>query len=99
MIKFLTGLLGSSTGVSSKRFITLVSFLLIVIISIFDLFTIYTVNQFIFDGLMYLCSVGLGTIVAQNAFASRNKYLNNNNNHNNDYDNNYNNTNNFQQGI
>ena len=82
MITFLSKLLGSSTGVSSKRFITVVSFFLIVIISLFDLFTIYTVNQFIFNGLMYLCSIGLGTIVAQNAFTSKNKYFNKTDNHN-----------------
>ena len=74
---FINKLLRDNTGVSSKRFVTLVTFILICIIAVVDLFTPLTISQFIFNGLMYLCSIGLGTILAQDVL-TKNKYNKNN---------------------
>jgi hypothetical protein len=42
------------TGISSKRVVGVVGFLAILVIAAVDLFTQYSVSEFIFDGLMYI---------------------------------------------
>jgi hypothetical protein len=62
---FLSKLLGSGTGVSSKRFIGFVASVAMILIAIVDLFSDYTVSDYVFDGLMWLAIAGLGFIASE----------------------------------
>jgi hypothetical protein len=65
MKKFLNKLLGSNTGVSSKRFIGLTACAMIYIIAIVDLLTDKTVSDYVFEGLVYLAVGGIFGIAAE----------------------------------
>jgi len=69
MKSFLLKMLGSGTGISSKRFIGFMASLTMVFIAIVDLFTDKTVSEYVFDGLMWLAISGLG-FVASERFAN-----------------------------
>jgi hypothetical protein len=69
----LKGLLsdGTDNNLSSKRVVTVLSFLLCGIAFIANLFWGYTVNEYMFEGMIYLTMVGLG-FTASEKFAFRN---------------------------
>ena len=50
---------------SSKRFITLIAFTLLSIAFIVNIFFEIPLQEFIFDGMMYLVCVGLGVTCAE----------------------------------
>lgn len=54
-----------SGGVSSKRFMALIVSGVIVVIAFVDLFSNYTVSDYVFEGLVWLASIGWGTVVAE----------------------------------
>ena len=65
MKKFFSLLLSSNNSVSSKRFIGILSALVMFIVALVDLFTNNTVEEYIFDGLMWLTIAGLGFIASE----------------------------------
>ena len=62
---FLTDLLSDGSKVSSKRLITLLSFLLIIIGFVSNLFFDFTIEEFIFSSVMYIVIAGLGIVGAE----------------------------------
>lgn len=62
MKEFLTGVDGEF---SSKRLITLLSFILFMVTWAVDLFTDLALSENIVDSLVWLISVGMGTVVAE----------------------------------
>jgi hypothetical protein len=64
-MNFFRKLLGSNTGVSSKRFIGLTSCAVIYIIAFVDLFTDKTVTNYVYEGLVYLAIGGIFGIAAE----------------------------------
>lgn len=50
---------------SSKRIVTLSAFLMICLAFLVDLFSPYTLSEFIFDGLMWIVVAGLGFISSE----------------------------------
>ena len=75
MKKFLKSLLSSSGEISSKRSIGISASLTIIFASIVDLFSNYTITDYIFEGLVWLAIAGLG-FIASEKFA---KYITNKN--------------------
>lgn len=65
MWKFLSSLISSDGAVSSKRFIGIMSAIVMFVIALVDLFTNNTVKEYIFDGLMWLTIAGLGFIASE----------------------------------
>lgn len=65
MRKFFNSLFSSEGEVSSKRFIGILSALVMFFIAIVDLFTNQTVAEYIFDSLMWLTISGLGFIASE----------------------------------
>lgn len=63
---------GHDKSVSSKRVITALAFVLCGIAFMVDLFTIYKVNQALFDSMMYIVIAGLG-VTASEKFATKRK--------------------------
>jgi hypothetical protein len=64
-MNFLKKLLGSNTGISSKRLIGLSACVVIYIIAFVDLFTDKTVTNYVFEGLVYLAIGGVFGIAAE----------------------------------
>jgi hypothetical protein len=61
MKKFFKKMLSDIDGqTSSKRFITLAAFILLAIAFISNIFFTIPLEEFIFDGMMYLVAAGLG---------------------------------------
>lgn len=52
-------------SLSSRRIVTLAAFILCSIAFLANLFFSYSVDQFIFDGMMYIVIAGLGVIVTE----------------------------------
>jgi len=77
MRKFLKSLLTSSGEISSKRSIGVSAAITIMFASIVDLFSDYTITDYVFEGLVWLAVAGLG-FIASEKFAellnSRKKY-------------------------
>ena len=66
MKDFLAKLLSDVDGqTSSKRFITLIAFLLLSTAFVCNIFWEIPLQEFVFDGMMYLVCVGLGVTVAE----------------------------------
>jgi hypothetical protein len=72
MEKFLKGLLNSKSGVSSKRLITIVGFLLLSIGFLSNLFFDLTIEEHIYTSMQWIVEIGMGTIVAER-FAKGNR--------------------------
>ncbi len=74
MIKFLQSLLSSNGSVSSKRFIGILASFVMFTIALVDLFTNNTVEDYIFDGLMWIVIAGLGFVASEklNMFERKN---------------------------
>jgi len=64
--------------VSSKRFITLCSFLFMAIGFIADLFFNYTVNEFVYEYMAWIVLGGLGFTASEQFSSRRNKQQNQN---------------------
>lgn len=62
---FFYGLMGSGTGVSSKRFIGFMAAMTMIFVAVVDLFTDKTVSDYVFEGLMWLAIAGLGFIASE----------------------------------
>lgn len=56
---------GHNGTVSSRRVVTFLAFLLCAIAFISNLFCKYTVDSYMYEGMIYLAMVGLGTTVAE----------------------------------
>jgi hypothetical protein len=78
MGKFFMSLLLVENKVSSKRFITLCSFLFMAIGFIADLFFNYTVNEFIYEYMAWIVLGGLGFTASEQFSSRRNKQQNQN---------------------
>lgn len=65
MSKFVEFFKDIDDELSSKRLITFLSFLVMVITWIIDLFTNLSVTENVFDGFLWLTAFGLGTVVAE----------------------------------
>tara|TARA_Y100000385_G_C12630630_1_gene441095 strand:+ start:120 stop:383 length:264 start_codon:yes stop_codon:yes gene_type:complete len=70
---FLKELVSDGSKVSSKRLITLLSFLLIIVGFISNLFFDFTVEEFIFSSVMYIVIAGLGIVGSEKWAPSKNK--------------------------
>lgn len=70
----LKGLLsdGTDDNLSSKRVVTILAFLLCAIAFIANLFWNYNVDEYLFEGMIYLTMAGLG-FTASERFAYKNK--------------------------
>lgn len=70
----LKGLLsdGTDDNLSSKRVVTILAFLLCAIAFIANLFWNYNVDEYLFEGMIYLTMAGLG-FTASERFAFKNK--------------------------
>jgi hypothetical protein len=64
-MNFLKQLLGSRTGISSKRIIGLTSVIIIYIIAFVELFTGKTVSDYVFQGLIWLAIGGIFGIASE----------------------------------
>jgi hypothetical protein len=63
---FLSRMLSDVDGqASSKRFITLIAFALLAIAFMANIFAEIPLQEFVFDGMMYLVCVGLGVTCAE----------------------------------
>ena len=69
---FWSSLLSDGGKISSKRLITIASFLLIAIGFISNLFWDFTIEEFIYSSIMYIVIAGLG-IVGAEKFAPKKK--------------------------
>jgi len=77
MKKFLNSMLADVDGqVSSKRFVTLVAFLCVVVAFISNIFAEIPLQEFVFDGMLYLVGAGLGFSTVEKF--SRNKGISEN---------------------
>ena len=76
MKKFIKSLLMSNGDISSKRSIGVSAAMTIIFASIVDLFSNYTITDYIFEGLVWLAIAGLG-FIASEKFAT---FINNKNN-------------------
>ena len=65
-MKYLKKMLSDVDGqASSKRFITLVAFSLLATAFVANIFAEIPLQEFVFDGMMYLVCVGLGVTCAE----------------------------------
>lgn len=65
MKKFLLSILSSKSGVSSKRVITLLAFILMAIGFISNLFFTFKIDEHIYKSMEWIVEIGMGTIVAE----------------------------------
>jgi hypothetical protein len=65
MKSFFSKLFGAKTGISSKRFIGILSAVTMIFVAIVDLFTDKTVSDYVFEGLMWLAIAGLGFVASE----------------------------------
>lgn len=63
---------GEDDGISSKRLVTLLAFIMCSIAFMVDLFTEYEVKPALFDSMMYIVVAGLG-FTATEKFATKRK--------------------------
>jgi hypothetical protein len=73
---FFYKLLGSGTGVSSKRFIGFIAAVTMIFVAVVDLFSNNTVSEYVFDGLKWLAIAGLGFVASEkfaDVLVSKNK--------------------------
>lgn len=63
---------GSDDGISSKRVVTILAFVVCAVALLVDQFTIYKVNATLFDSMMYIVVAGLG-FTATEKFAPKGK--------------------------
>lgn len=61
---------GQDDGISSKRLITLLAFIICSVAFLVDMFTVYEVKPALFDSMMYIVVAGLG-FTASEKFASK----------------------------
>jgi len=62
---FMNDLLSDGSKISSKRLITLLSFVLVIIGFFANLFFDFTIEEFIFSSVMYIVIAGLGIVGAE----------------------------------
>jgi hypothetical protein len=65
MKKFLLSILSSKSGVSSKRVITLLAFILMAIGFISNLFFTFKIDEHVYKSMEWIVEIGMGTIVAE----------------------------------
>jgi hypothetical protein len=65
MKNFILKILNSKDGVSSKRVVTLLSFLLTAVGFIANLFWGFVIEEFIYKSMMYIVIAGLGIVGAE----------------------------------
>jgi len=63
--KFFKSLLSANGEISSKRSIGISAALTIIFASIVDLFSNYTITDYVFEGLVWLAIAGLGFIASE----------------------------------
>jgi positive regulator of sigma E activity len=66
MKEFFKKMLSSDPDVSSKRFMGLTAAAVIYIIALVDLFSNFTVTEYVFDGLVWLAIAGIVGIASEN---------------------------------
>ena len=71
MKDFFKKMLSSSSTVSSKRVITLVAFILVIVGFVSNLYWDFTVEEFIFSGVMYIVIAGLGITGAEKFMSNK----------------------------
>ena len=60
MLQFIRDMLSENTNVSSKRVVGILSFIIIILIGMVNMFTGRIIANFIFDGILYICLASLG---------------------------------------
>jgi hypothetical protein len=65
MKRFFKSLLSANGEISSKRSIGISASLTIIFASIVDLFSSYTITDYVFEGLVWLAIAGLGFIASE----------------------------------
>ena len=65
MKKFFKSLLSANGEISSKRSIGISAALTIIFASVVDLFSNYTITDYVFEGLVWLAIAGLGFIASE----------------------------------
>ena len=63
---------GEDDGISSKRLVTLLAFIMCSVAFMVDLFTIYEVKPALFDSMMYIVVAGLGFTATEKFARKRN---------------------------
>lgn len=66
MKQFITQLLGDGGKISSKRVVTLLSFLMMSVGFIANLFWDFTIDRFIYESMQWIVMVGLGATASEN---------------------------------
>ena len=64
---------GEDDGISSKRLVTLLAFIMCSIAFMVDLFTTYEVKPALFDSMMYIVVAGLGFTATEKFARKRNR--------------------------
>lgn len=70
LILFFKHLFSNSTAASSRRFVTVITTFVVLYIALIDLHTEKQINQYIFEGLMWIVLGGLGLLTSEK-FASK----------------------------
>ena len=73
MKRFFISLLSNSDDTSSKRLVSLITFVNVLGMAWVGVFSKYKVDEYIFDGLLLLTGAGLGLSVIEKIFSKYNK--------------------------
>lgn len=73
MKRFFINLLSNSDDTSSKRLVSLITFLNVLGMSWVSVFSEYKVDEYVFEGLLLLTGAGLGLTVIEKIFTKYNK--------------------------
>lgn len=76
MKKFFSQLISANDETSSKRVVSLIAFLNVLVMAWVTMFTSYDVPEYVFDGLLLLTGAGLGLTVMEKIFTKYNKNAN-----------------------
>ena len=66
MINFLKNALSGKGEPSSKRIITFGAFIVMCVVMLFDLMFEITIHEYIYDSFLYIVSVGILSVAAEN---------------------------------
>lgn len=71
--EFIKKMLSESDEVSSKRFLGITSYIIMILVTLIDLFTDLQITEFIYNSLEQICLGGLGLTSLEKMFKNRQK--------------------------